>query len=128
MSENWVLSAGHCCAGLGSGDIVAGGIDIYFPEGVEQHRTPDKFGHPDYDSATINNDVCLLKVSKGGEILPFHSKKYWTFRLGNYPICLHYQSFRNVKNGTNLIKIPQLFKAEKSNVARRKMITIFTLK
>ena len=71
MSENWVLSAGHCCAGLGSGDIVAGGIDIYFPEGVEQHRTPEKFGHPDYDSATINNDVCLLKVSKGGKFCHF---------------------------------------------------------
>ena len=88
LSENWVLSAGHCCAGLGTGDIVAGGIDIYFPEGVEQHRTPDKYSHPDYDSATINNDVCLLKAS-----LPFQTKKYlnfdaknsfldgWTFRI-----------------------------------------------
>ena len=76
MSENWVLSAGHCCAGLGTGDIVAGGIDIYFPEGVEQHRTPDKFGHPDYDSATINNDVCLLKVRVLGKL-------YWTWKLSN---------------------------------------------
>merc|ERR1712024_74041 len=33
VNENWVLSAGHCCAGvIGSGDIVAGGIDIYLPE------------------------------------------------------------------------------------------------
>ena len=62
----------------------------------------------------------LSQRNKGGEILPFHSKKYWTFRLGNYPICLHYQSFRNVKNCTNLIKIPQLFKAEKSKVATQK--------
>ena len=78
MSENWVLSAGHCCAGLGTGDIVAGGIDIYFPEGVEQHRTPDKYSHPDYDSATINNDVCLLKAS-----LPFQTKKYLNFDAKN---------------------------------------------
>ena len=34
LNENWVLSAGHCCEGiLGSGDVVAGGIDIYLPEG-----------------------------------------------------------------------------------------------
>ena len=34
LNENWVLSAGHCCAGIfGSGDVVAGGIDIYLPEG-----------------------------------------------------------------------------------------------
>ena len=58
-----MLSAGHCCAGIiGSGDVVAGGIDIYLPEGVEQHKKITKFSHPDYDSGTINNDVCLLKV------------------------------------------------------------------
>jgi len=65
INENWVLSAGHCCAGvIGSGDIVAGGIDIYLPEGVEQHRSITKFSHPEYDSSTINNDVCLLKVDE----------------------------------------------------------------
>ena len=64
INENWVLSAGHCCQGiLGSGDVVAGGVDIYLPEGVEQHRKITKFLHPDYDSPTINNDVCLLKVN-----------------------------------------------------------------
>ena len=30
--------------------------------GVEQHKKITKFKNPDYDSATINNDVCLLKV------------------------------------------------------------------
>merc|ERR1719262_1872829 len=65
LNENWVLSAGHCCAGIiGSGDVVAGGIDIYLPEGVEQHKKITKFSHPDYDSGTINNDVCLLKVNE----------------------------------------------------------------
>ena len=30
MNENWVLSAGHCCAGLGDdGEIVAGTNDRY---------------------------------------------------------------------------------------------------
>ena len=65
MNENWVLSAGHCCEGIiGSGDVVAGGIDIYLPEGVEQHRKITKFKNPDYDSSTIDNDVCLLKVGE----------------------------------------------------------------
>merc|ERR1739844_615395 len=65
LNENWVLSAGHCCAGIiGSGDVVAGVIDIYLPEGVEQHKKITKFSHPDYDSSTINNDVCLLKVDE----------------------------------------------------------------
>jgi len=65
VNENWVLSAGHCCAGvIGSGDIVAGGIDIYLPEGVEQHRSVTKFSYPDYDSSTIDGDVCLLKVDE----------------------------------------------------------------
>lgn len=65
MNENWVLSAGHCCAGIiGSGDVVAGGVDIYFPEGVEQHRSITKYENPDYDSSTIDGDVCLLKVDQ----------------------------------------------------------------
>ena len=34
------------------------------PEGVEQHRSITKFSHPEYDSSTINNDVCLLKVDE----------------------------------------------------------------
>ena len=69
LNENWVLSAGHCCAGIiGSGDVVAGGIDIYLPEGVEQHKSITKHSHPDYDSATINNDVCLLKVNTPFEL------------------------------------------------------------
>ena len=65
LNENWVLSAGHCCEGIiGSGDVVAGGVDIYFPEGVEQHRSITKFKNPDYDSGTIDGDFCLLKVDK----------------------------------------------------------------
>jgi len=65
LNENWVLSAGHCCEGIiGSGDIVAGGIDIYLPEGVEQHRSITKFKNPDYDSSSLDGDVCLLKVDK----------------------------------------------------------------
>ena len=89
LNENWVLSAGHCCAGIiGSGDVVAGGIDIYLPEGVEQHKSITKHSHPDYDSATINNDLCLLKVNSpfelNDEVAPIAIDKTGGWSDGDY--------------------------------------------
>merc|ERR1719445_2193020 len=88
-NENWVLSAGHCCAGvIGSGDIVAGGIDIYLPEGVEQHRSVTKFANPGYDSSTIDGDVCLLKVNSpfelNDEVAPIAIDKTGGWSDGDY--------------------------------------------
>ena len=83
------MSAGHCCAGIiGSGDVVAGGIDIYLPEGVEQHKSITKHSHPDYDSATINNDLCLLKVNSpfelNDEVAPIAIDKTGGWSDGDY--------------------------------------------
>ncbi len=43
--------------------MVAGGVKLYVDEGVEQRKLVDiKRKHPGYDSGTINNDICLVKV------------------------------------------------------------------
>merc|ERR1712172_100957 len=44
IDENWVLTAAHCCAII---------------------------GHPDYSSATISNDACLLKLKEPFEWTEF---------------------------------------------------------
>ena len=63
LSENWVLSAGHCCYGIDGGEIAAGINDRF--DNDNAHLTGfTKFLHPDYNPSNTNNDVCLLKVDK----------------------------------------------------------------
>ena len=64
INENWVLTAAHCCAGIYEGKIVAGGLKLREDEGIEQERSYVEFIHPEYDSRTTNNDVCLLKLNE----------------------------------------------------------------
>lgn len=64
MNSMWVLSAGHCCAGINQGKIVAGGLSLRQNEGIEQERGYVEFIHPDYNPSTTNNDVCLLKLDE----------------------------------------------------------------
>merc|ERR1711997_43562 len=62
LSQDWVLSAGHCCYGLDGGQIAAGINDRF--DDANAHLTGfTKFLHPDYNPGNTNNDVCLLKVS-----------------------------------------------------------------
>ena len=45
--------------------VVAGGIELNNFEQEEQTRNLIKIiGHPNYDSATISNDVCLLHLQE----------------------------------------------------------------
>jgi len=67
INENWVMTAGHCCAGQTPlfMHVVAGGIKLNSAEGEEERRDIDKIiGHPDYDSRDLTNDICMLKLSK----------------------------------------------------------------
>merc|ERR1711962_42644 len=61
LAEEWVLSAGHCCAGISGGQIAAG-INDRFDNANAQLSTFTQFLHPDYSASNTNNDVCLLKL------------------------------------------------------------------
>merc|ERR1719461_562639 len=67
LNENWVLSAGHCCAGIGDvGEIVAGTNNRFDDEDVDgvQIRSYVSKLHPDYNAGNTNNDVCLLRLNE----------------------------------------------------------------
>ena len=64
INENWILTAAHCCAGIYDGKIVAGGLKLKEDEGIEQDRNYVEFIHPEYDSRTTDNDMCLLKLEE----------------------------------------------------------------
>jgi len=74
IDENWVLTAAHCCAGQipATMHIVAGGIKLNNFENEEETRNIEHIiGHPDYSSATISNDACLLKLKEPFEWTEF---------------------------------------------------------
>merc|ERR1712227_1005472 len=74
IDENWVLTAAHCCAGQipATMHVVAGRIKLNNFENEEETRNLDKIiGHPNYASATITNDACLLKLKESLEWTDF---------------------------------------------------------
>ena len=65
MSDNWVVTAAHCCDEVSGLRVVAGGVSLQTNEGVEQQRfvTQDGiFVHDNYGEKGSNDDICLLKV------------------------------------------------------------------
>merc|ERR1719374_226955 len=63
LSENWIVTAAHCCAGQGplSMHVVAGGIKLNNNEGEEERRDIDKIiGHPDYSSRDLPTTSAFL--------------------------------------------------------------------
>merc|ERR1711970_1444454 len=74
IDENWVLTAAHRCAGQipATMHVVAGGIKLNNFENEEEPRNIDQIiGHPNYASATITNDACLLKLKESLEWTDF---------------------------------------------------------
>merc|ERR1712168_1050289 len=74
INENWIVTAAHCCANQSpfSMHVVAGGIKLNNFENEEEPRDVDKIiGHPNYASATITNDACLLKLKESLEWTDF---------------------------------------------------------
>merc|ERR1719225_972877 len=74
IDKDWILTAAHCCAGQipATMHVVAGGIKLNNFENEEEPRNIDHIiGHPNYASATITNDACLLKLKESLEWTDF---------------------------------------------------------
>lgn len=65
ISDEYILTAGHCADGFSKFDIVIGAHAIRDPseEGHLETVALDAFVHPQYDAANIKNDVAIMKVS-----------------------------------------------------------------
>jgi len=66
-SSEVIITAAHCCESLGDDNyykIIAGEQDLDTQEPSEQRRSVTSFiMHPDYDTDTLENDICLLFLS-----------------------------------------------------------------
>jgi len=67
IDANWIVTAGHCCAGQvpATVHVVAGGIKLNNFEGEEEPRNvAEIIGHYGFDQQTLQNDICLLKLKE----------------------------------------------------------------
>uniref|UniRef100_A0A3Q1JUV1 trypsin n=1 Tax=Anabas testudineus TaxID=64144 RepID=A0A3Q1JUV1_ANATE len=63
INKYWVITAAHCDKGINNMMIVAGDYSLTIYEGTEQEIMPQLLiPHPDYNSATNNNDIMLIKL------------------------------------------------------------------
>ncbi|ROL52129.1 Trypsin [Anabarilius grahami] len=63
INKYWVLTAAHCNIGEANMRIVAGDYSVGLYEGTEQFRRPHVLiPHPQYNKATNNADIMLIKL------------------------------------------------------------------
>ncbi|XP_028849462.1 trypsin-like [Denticeps clupeoides] len=63
INKYWVLTAAHCNVGADYMLIIAGDYSLSMYEGTEQFYRPHFLvPHPDYDEATKNADIMLIKL------------------------------------------------------------------
>ncbi|KAI5612508.1 hypothetical protein C0J50_11777, partial [Silurus asotus] len=63
INQNWVVSAAHCYKSRV--EVRLGEHHIQINEGTEQFISSSRvIRHPNYNSATIDNDVMLIKLNK----------------------------------------------------------------
>ena len=64
LSENWILTAAHCCDKASGFNVVAGGVSLQLNEGIEQQTTVEEiFIHENYTKNETNNDICMLRLA-----------------------------------------------------------------
>ncbi|KAJ3649445.1 hypothetical protein Zmor_021187 [Zophobas morio] len=61
ISEEWILTAGHCVNGADSATIVSGSTDAYGGDISESSRL---VLHKDYDEDLLANDIGLVRLSR----------------------------------------------------------------
>ncbi|XP_024120470.1 serine protease 27-like [Oryzias melastigma] len=83
ITNQWVLTAAHCLSieDLNTTSVQLGAQNRTSDPNAESRTLEDIVCHPDYDSDTYNNDVCLLKLSA-----PVQFNQYIQ------PVCLASQS------------------------------------
>ncbi|XP_038577858.1 trypsin-3 [Micropterus salmoides] len=63
INKYWVITAAHCNMGVNKMVIVAGDYSLSIYEGTEQEILPQLLvPHPEYNRATDNNDIMLIKL------------------------------------------------------------------
>ncbi|XP_077574798.1 trypsin [Stigmatopora nigra] len=63
INKYWVITAAHCDIGVNKMMIVAGDYSLIIYEGTEQELLPQLLlPHPEYNSATEDNDIMLIKL------------------------------------------------------------------
>uniref|UniRef100_A0AAY4CDM9 trypsin n=1 Tax=Denticeps clupeoides TaxID=299321 RepID=A0AAY4CDM9_9TELE len=76
INKYWVLTAAHCNVGADYMLIIAGDYSLSMYEGTEQFYRPHFLvPHPDYDEATKNADIMLIKVGRTPSTRPHLSVK-----------------------------------------------------
>ena len=71
LTDSLVVTSAHCCDHINMEAVlaVAGEHDLYAEEGPEQaRRVASSVMHPDYDSYTFENDICLLRMDRAFEL------------------------------------------------------------
>ena len=84
FTETTIITAAHCCDAIGKPEftnqdneiidwsdtkIVAGELELLFDSGLEQVRKiKSHIMHPDYDTDTLQNDICLLTLDSPLEL------------------------------------------------------------
>lgn len=65
ISEDWILTAGHCVVGCYSFSIIVGAHDYTNPEeGSETITSTEAILHEGFISTTLTNDIALIKLPK----------------------------------------------------------------
>jgi len=69
VAPGWVVTAGHCCDGQKHLGVAVGAHKMHHHDKDQENIAVDQILlHEDYDSWTVENDICLLKLQHDAEI------------------------------------------------------------
>ena len=63
IAKHWALTSGHCCVGNAFKSVQFGSASL-FGEGGVQRVVSKIFLHPEFNSDTFANDICLILLKE----------------------------------------------------------------